>query len=72
MKTKKEQLDLVLEEQYMTYSEPEYKFKASFIPTKGWYAIPDRHRWFDDKGEFLGKTFDHAIKSAKNIYGVHY
>lgn len=68
---KTKQLNLILEEQYMTYQE-EYRFKAKFIPTKGWYAIPDRHRWFDDKGDFLGRTFDHAVKSARNIYGVHY
>ena len=45
-----------------------YIFEAEFIPRKGWFAIPDELRYYDDEGEFLGKNFEDAIASAKNIY----
>ncbi len=65
--TKKEQLDLILEEARDDRDEL-YIFEAEFIPTKGWYAIPDEHRWYGDNGDFLGKNFEEAIAAAKNIY----
>lgn len=26
----------------------------------GFYLMPDEHRWFGDKGEFMGETFEQA------------
>ena len=65
--TKKEQLDRIMSEARDDREEL-YIFEAEFIPRKGWFAIPDELRYYDDEGEFLGKNFEDAIASAKNIY----
>ena len=65
--TKKEQLDTIMSEA-RNGRENLYVFESEFIPRKGWFAIPDEARYYGDKGEFLGKTFEGAIAAAKNIY----
>jgi len=65
--TKKEQLDLILEERHLENPNT-YQFYSEFIPAKGWYAIPEEPRWYGDGGDFLGKNFEEAIAAAKNIY----
>lgn len=65
--TKKEQLDLILQEQH-SKNPNNYDFYSEFIPRKGWFAISYEIRWYGDAGEFLGATFEDAIAAAKNIY----
>ena len=66
--TKKEQLDLILQDGYKEDPSIHYEVEAKFIPNKGWYAISYLPRFPNDCGTFLGATFEESIVAAKKFY----
>ena len=70
MTTEKAHIDRILAEQHNGTSYL-YLFTSRHIPGKGWYAIADKPRYYNDSGEYLGATFAVATKNASNIYGLN-
>jgi hypothetical protein len=57
---KTQQLQAILDENLKEYHGEWY---IEYRPNRGWYAVPDMPRHFNDEGIFLGKVFGIAKRS---------